>query len=287
MENYQAKSNLHLQEFGTTISKGSIITLDGNKLTCGPLEGEVGNSFRIFVRSGALIKVDEETARQAQNTSGKVTYRTRPAEEKMPLVNADINRIEIKNSGTKRVASSTTAEEGNEEENGPVVRGMKVNVHETIDIGTKVKDIPTTSKGIETKKNANATTPRNRVKERTEDMETLKKKAQERKAARLKELEEMEAKETKKIAPKAELPKEPKDEKIELDLPEEIPTEPVEAPAVEPTVVDVEPKEGDENATVAQAEETKIKLPPATKGVIVSKSRESETATQVKSIKIK
>lgn len=287
MENYQATSNLHLQEFGTTISKGSIVTLDGNKLTCGPLEGEIGNSFRIFVRSGALVKVDESVAKEAQASSGAVTYKARPESEKMPLVNADINRIEIKDVA-KRPAMASTEEK--KPEDSPTVRGMKVEEHETIDIGTKVKDIPTTSKGIETKKTGDDAVPLNKVKERPKDPEAVKKAVEERRQARLKEAAEIEAELEKKEA-KAEKTKTAKvkkeaktDEPIELNPPEGVPAEPeikevktVKKPGARVKATD----------DVAEAEAVKIKLPPSVNGVVSSKSREPEVAEQAKFIKIK
>lgn len=247
MEKYITKGNLHLQEFNCTLSKGSIITLEDGHITCGALEAEVGNSFRIFVKGGMLEKIDEKYARILEGKAAKAAQTIKPKDKpKMAVVNGDENRIEIK------PWEGQTDQQIVEADNGKKVDGMPVVERETVEIGKKVKDIPTETQEVQTK---NGMTPRNKTKEK-KDEEDVKKAAEAKKAERLakgRELDEKAAAEAKKEAKAAKVEK--ADKKAEK--------------------------------TDVAEESHKIKIADPVEGVQNGKASNDGMATQAESIKIK
>ena len=194
-EFYKAVKNLHMQEFGCLVYKDQVVEVNGDKAWCRALEGTITNAFRIFVRNGFLVKISESEARKLNDSYIPPTPKKKEP-KKMEIVNGDESKIEI-----RKIDTRSNDQRIIDQDNGVKVGGMKVEVKETIDIGTKVKDIPNESEDVKSK---NGMTPRNKVHEKTTvDKEAVQKRREERiKAAEAIEKEtkakESEAQETEK-----------------------------------------------------------------------------------------
>lgn len=169
-EYYQTTLNVHISEFGCVINKGSVIIAEDGKIYAGALEGEISNPFRIFVRNGFLKKIEESEALKILESENEIVPKHKET-PKMEVVNADVNKIDIPDnrSDDQKII---------DQDNGVKVNGMKVEVRETINIGQKVKDIPTESKDV---KASEGDKPRNTVHEsKTVDKDEIQKRREER-----------------------------------------------------------------------------------------------------------
>ncbi|MBP5458726.1 MAG: hypothetical protein J6Y62_00915 [Clostridia bacterium] len=144
-EFYRATINLCMDVFGCTIQQGAVVEVEGNRVSCGALEGELdkSKSFRCFLRNGFLKQITEEEAEKARPAA---VPEKKPEEEKkkMAVVNGDENKIKMDVKPWRDMTDQEIVEADNN--GGKVVGGMKVKECQTVEIARKIEPSKTSVK---------------------------------------------------------------------------------------------------------------------------------------------